>query len=364
MQKFCIYLNKGESQESLIYLTPEENSPTANEWFFMRRCRMASLSYKENMLLVLQHKEPEFIPMNDDFNNGFSSVVMETGRDRTKPSQDWFGQYWTFEPTIGGFNPTPGSHLVTDITRWREQMTFPDLDAVDWEAAAERDTAHWDRENKLCRITMGYGLWERMFSVMEFQDALVALLEEPEACFDFFSAVADYKIEVFRRVIHYYKPDQIVFHDDYGNTKAMFMSPETWRELIKPNLQRVIDFVTGEGVFYEHHCCGNFAPIVEEIADMGASSFNTCHVSMHPAELKKRIGHKIAFMGGFDNQFIDAITTTEEQTRKHAREVIDAMAPGGSWCPRFVNSVPEKRDYVNDEIINYGGTHYYTCPRP
>ena len=326
---------------------------------------MASLSYKENMLLVLQHKEPEFMPMIDDFNNGFSSVVRETGIDRTcKPAKDWFGQYWTWEPKVNGPNPTPNSHLVTDITKWREQMPFPDLDAIDWAAAAEQDTANWDRENKLSRMTMGFGLWERMFSVMEFTECLMALQLEPEACYEFFGAVADYKIDLFKRIIKYYKPDQIVFHDDYGNTKDLFMSPATWRELIKPHLQRVIDFVTGEGVFYEHHCCGNFAPIVEEIADMGAASFNTCHVSMKPAELKKQIGHKIAFMGGFDNQFIDSPTTTEAQIREHVRATIDAMAPGGSWCPRCVNQDRVKHTYIDDEIINYGGQKYYTCPRP
>lgn len=324
---------------------------------------MATLTKKENMLLVLQHKEPEYLPIMADFNNGFSSVVRETGSDRTKPSTDWFGQYWSFEPTIGGFNPTPNSHLVTDITKWRDQMKFPNLDEIDWAAAAEKDTATWDRENKLSRMTMGFGLWERMFSVVEFQDALCGLLEEPEASKDFFEAVADYKIEVFKRIIHYYKPDQIVFHDDYGNTKGMFMAPETWRELIKPALQRVIDFVTGEGVFYEHHCCGNFAPIVEEIADMGAASFNTCHINMHPAELKKKIGHKIAFMGGFDNQYIDRITTTEEEVRQHVRDTMDAMAPGGSWCPRCVNSVPAKYEIINDEILKYS-PKFYSCPRP
>lgn len=325
---------------------------------------MASLSYKENMLLVLQHKEPEYMPMIDDFNNGFSSVVRETGNDRTKPGQDWFGQYWTFEPTIGGFNPTPDVHLITDITKWKEQMPFPDLDAIDWAAAAEKDTANWDRDKKLSRMTMGFGLWERLFSTMDFSECLMTLVDEPEACYDYFGAVADYKIDLFKRIIQYYKPDQIVFHDDYGNSRSMFMSPEVWRKLIKPHLQRVIDFVTGEGVFYEHHCCGNFAPIVEEIADMGAVSFNTCHVSMKPAELKKKIGHKIAFMGGFDNQYIDRITTSEKDIRAHVRATIDAMAPGGSWCPRCVNSVPEKHRFIDEEIIHYGGTHYYSCPRP
>ena len=113
---------------------------------------MATLTYKENVLRVLRHKEPEYMPFPSDLDFCFPTPIREVGKSvGGKPGLDWFGQSWTFEPTIGGYNPTPNVHLITDITRWREQMKFPDLDAIDWEAAAAKDTANWDRENKLSR---------------------------------------------------------------------------------------------------------------------------------------------------------------------------------------------------------------------
>lgn len=328
---------------------------------------MTSISYKENMLLVLQHKEPEYMPLMEDFDQALPhglDFVNEAPAIPGPPVQDWFGQYWSYEPTIKAANPTPGRHLVTDITLWREQMKFPDLDKPDWAAHAAEDTARWDRDRKMSRVTVGFGLWERMFSVMDFMECLIALKEEPEACYDFFGAVADYKIRLFERIIHYYKPDQVVFHDDYGNSSSMFMSPDTWRELIKPHLSRVIKSITDQGVFYEHHCCGYLAPILEEIADMGASSFNPCHVSNKPAALKKQLGSKIAFFGGFDNQFMESPTTTEEQVRASARKTIDEMAPGGSWCPLCVSNDPVKRVWVTNELIHYGTQSYYSGHRP
>ena len=325
---------------------------------------MATLTYKENVLRVMQHKEPEYMPMPSDLNFGFPSPIREVGKtDDGSPGLDWFGQSWTFEPTIGGYNPTPNVHLITDITRWREQMKFPDLDAIDWEAAAAKDTARWDRENKFSRITVGYGLWERMFSTMEFTEALMSLIDEPEACYDFFGAVADYKIDLFNRIIRYYKPDQIVFHDDYGNSRSMFMSPETWRELIKPHLQRVIDCVTSQGVFYEHHCCGNFIPIMEEIADMGASSINPFQININPPEIKQRLQHKLSFFGGFDVQYFEKDTTTVEEVREHIRHVLDLIAPGGSFFPYVKSMNPEKNAAIMEELATYGNK-FYSCPRP
>lgn len=326
---------------------------------------MATLSYKENTLLAYQHKEPEFFPMASDMDTcaprGMDFIRESICVDGT--ANDWFGQSWTFEPNIGGANPTPGVHLVKDITKWRDDMIFPDLSVLDWEGYAARDTAHWDREHKLSRVMVGFGLWERMFSVMEFQDALCALLDEPEECYDFFSAVADHKVRLYQYLIKYYKPDILIMHDDYGSSGSMFMSPNSWRELIKPHLQRVINCITDAGVLYEHHCCGYFAPILGEIADMGCSATNTMHISNHPKELKKEIGHKMCFVGGFDTQYMDTPKTTEAQIRESIDQTIDDLAPGGSWVAQSGLKTPKRNAIVNDELIRYGSTKY-TCKRP
>ena len=326
---------------------------------------MASLSFRENTLLAYQHKEPEFFPMASDMD-----TCAPRGMDFIRETicingtaNDWFGQSWTFEPNIGVANPTPNVHLVPDITKWRDYMKFPDLSVLDWEGYAARDTAKWDREHKLSRVMVGYGLWERMFSVVEFQDALMALVEEPEACYDFFGAVADHKIRLHDYLIKYYKPDILIMHDDYGSGGGMFMAPSVWRELIKPHLQRVIDAITSKGVLYEHHCCGYFAPIVGEIADMGCSATNTMHISNKPAELKKEVGHKMCFVGGFDTQFMDKPKTTEEEIRASIRKTIDELAPGGSWVAQSGLKTRDRNAIVNDELIRYGSTKY-TCPRP
>jgi len=326
---------------------------------------MATLNFKENTLLAYQHKEPEYMPMPGDMN-----TCAPRGMDFIRETicingvaNDWFGQSWTFEPNIGGANPTPGVHLVPDITEWKKYMQFPDLSKLDWEGYAARDTAKWDRENKLSRVMVGYGLWERMFSVMEFQDALCALMEEPEACYEFFGAVADHKIRLYEYLIKYYKPDILIMHDDYGSGGGMFMSPEVWRQLLKPHLQRVIDSITSKGVMYEHHCCGYFAPILGEIADMGCVAFNNGHISNNNAELKKEIGHKMCWVGGFDTQFMDKPATTEEEIRASIRKTVDELAPGGSFVAHCGVKTQSRAPIVTDELIKYGSTKY-SCPRP
>ncbi len=324
-----------------------------------------SISLKENMQLVFAHKEPEYMPMLSDLDQASPSgkdFVCECPRD-PGVNLDWFGQSWTFEPTIRASNPTPGVHLLRDVTEWRDVLRFPSFDKMDWEAYAARDTAKWDRERKLSKVTIGYGMWERLFCIMPFEDALMSLVTEPEACYEFFGAIADHKIRLHEYVFKYYKPDLLCMHDDYGSGGGMFMSPEVWRKLLKPHLQRIIDHARSHGVMYEHHCCGYFAPIIPEIAEMGAVAFNSVHISNKPAELKKEIGDKITFVGGFDTQYLDKSGITEEEIRAHVRKTIDELAPGGSWLPRCMLATWDRMPIVADEVLRYGATHYYG-PRP
>ncbi len=320
-----------------------------------------SLSYRDNMMMALEHKEPEYMPLVSDFDMAYPGGLDFVCEAPKVPgvNKDWFGQSWTYAENIGACNPTPGDHLLDDITKWKDVVKFPTFEQMDWEGHAAEDTKKWNREERLSRVTIGYGMWERLFCIMPFSDALCSLVDEPEACYEFFGAVADHKIRLHEYVIKYYKPDLLVMHDDYGSGGGMFMSPEVWRKLLKPHLQRIIDHVRSHGVMYEHHCCGYFAPIIPEIAEMGAVSFNSVHKSNNPAELKKQIGDKITFVGGFDTQFMDTDSATEDEIRAHIRKTIDELAPGGSWIPRFMLANRARNPIVNDEILKYGATHYY-----
>lgn len=322
------------------------------------------ITWKENMKLVYEHKTPEFMPFMTDFNSAFL-VGMDFVNERPEipgVNKDWFGQSWTWEENSAACNPTPNCPLIEDITNWRDVMKFPDLDKLDWEGHAAKDTADWDRENKFSRITIGFGLWERLFSVMRFEDALCALAEEPEACFDFFGAVADHKIRLHDLAIRHYKPDVLVMHDDYGNNKNLFMSPNTWRTLIKPHLERVVEHVQSHGVIYEHHNCGYFQSITDDMLEIGISATNPVHISNDLAHMKKTYGDHMVMVGGLDIQMYGRPNVTEEAIRKNIRDTFELMAPGGGFIPMCAVAYSAYDDVINDEMVKCAQDYY--GPRP
>lgn len=321
------------------------------------------ISLKENMQLVYRHQQPEYMPLMSDFDTANLNAADFVNERPVVPGvhRDWFGQSWTYEPTVKAANPTPGQPLVTDITRWRDSMIFPDLDKLDWQSRAGQDTARWDREGRMSRITVGFGLWERLFSVMSFDEALCALLEEPEACYDFFSAVADHKIRLHDKILNYYHPDILVMHDDYGTSAGMFMAPETWRRLLKPHLQRVVEHVRSYGCIYEHHNCGYFQPITEDLLEIGIEATNPVHISNDISFMKKNYGKSLVLLGGFHAQFLDRYNITEEEARESVRSTMDILAPGGGYIPFYMSTGP-LGPVVQDEIARYSKNFY--GPRP
>lgn len=318
------------------------------------------ISIRENMLKVYHHEIPDFLPLIEDIQNiatvepGFSREIYK-GEKSLPLDVDWFGQEWILEPNINAYNPNVNNYIIEDMSEWRKYITIPDPDSVDWKSFFDKKNIVVNR-NKVVLIKDGFGLWERAFSMVPIVDLLCSLLTDPEACKDFFGAVADYKIKMHNYYIEYYNPDILLMHDDYGSGQGLFMSPDTWRELIKPHLQRVIDNIRDHGVIYEHHCCGILRPLCPEIAEMGADAWENVHVANDPVACKAEFGDKLAFIGGVgDTQYLDSDNRTEDEIRNSIRKTMDEMLPGvGTVIYIACKAHPERKKFISNEIYNYG----------
>lgn len=308
---------------------------------------------RENVMLAYQHKVPYYMPsMFTDINLFQANPTMERfcGHGIGK---DGFGVEWKFEQKASA-PMTTQNHQIDCITDW-EKITFPDLEAIDWEKQADIDgktdmmalvatglilpfeDGHsiFDEDNDKFNMCMVInGPFERMHALEGFDNALCDLMLEPEACADYFSAIADWKCKYFHKIATYYKVDGINAHDDYGSAHQLFMPLETWRELIKPNLAKMVEQAHKDGLLYQHHSCGYIEPLIEDFIEIGIDAVDTWQGGSNKnlGELKKKYGDKITFCGGFDNQYVlEQPNVTPEEIKAEYRRVIDLVAPGGSY---------------------------------
>jgi hypothetical protein len=295
------------------------------------------LTPKENYLKIMRHETPEWIPAPRMDTNPMMVMTHIERYYGTESGYDGFGVHWTYVPAGWAPMPTVGRVLMNDITKWREQVKFPDLDSYDWEAGGAEALKNYD-ENKISSDMCINGMFERLHACMGMEPALTALLLEPEACYEFFGAVADHKIGMMRRSKKYFKTDIFNMHDDYGTNSGLFMSLDTWRTLLKPHLKRIIDATHEEGLFYQHHSCGFIEPLIPDFVELGIDAvdiWQVCNTNIRA--IKDEYQDRLTFVGGIDNQGVmENPKCNFEDKYNECKRAIDLLAPGGSYIPGMV----------------------------
>jgi uroporphyrinogen-III decarboxylase len=263
------------------------------------------LSPKENYLRAWRHEDTEFQPC------GWGMDAVSVGdfstTDRGAASTnfiDGYGVRWvTVDSAVGAFIPAPGEFILKDVTQWKKQIKIPNIKDYDWEkiAAAEKAALRYNHDEKAFCFLANAGVWERLADLMGFEEGMIAMVEEPDAVYELMSAITDHKIRLAEVAKKYFDADTFVNFDDIATNNQLFMSPEVYRKLIKPQHKRLNDAVINLGMIPVQHTCGHAEMCVEDYIETNAAGWNTVQVSNDIVSLLENYGDKFTFEGGFDS---------------------------------------------------------------
>lgn len=321
------------------------------------------MTNKENYLNALNHKPTEWTPGAGASVAiaGYVSLPFEKGP--LGGGYDGFGVRWVVEETSGGDFapiPAPGEFILTDVTKWRE-ISFPDVESFDWESAANSFLSNVDRNNTVVDFSCGNGQFERLVALMGFENALMAMYEEPEAVNELLEAITDYKIEIVKKVAMYFKADTFTNFDDVAAQNHTFMSPSLYKELISPHHKRLNAAIREAGMIPVLHCCGNASRLVECFIDEGAAAWNPVQPQNDIVSLCKQYGDKIVFSGGYDTNGLPGQTTDEEIIRAEVRRCIDTYGSSPNYVfmgflllnANQIDTMSQLEKAMNDEADTY-----------
>ena len=330
------------------------------------------MTEKENARKVFRGEIPDWLPCYTKCTAYLVSDYTEAEKPQFTEGYDWFGVHWlpveaTANLTHPDIHQTP---IVEDISRWREQLKFPNLDAVvDWRRVSEQLNAQCDAagDEKLCVIMLEHGLFERLTLLMGFENALIALYDDPEACQEYCAALADFKIRLIDKLLECCpRIDMFDWHDDLGSQSAALMSPDKWEEIFARDTARVADHVRSRGKLFMYHSCGRIDQIMDRvIARVKPDGWNVLQACNDQESIKKRFGQQVVLVCGLDTQnCIDIPNPTEEELRREVNRTIDVFAPGGrvlagmylAGC--FNGNGLDVNAIIEDEVTRVGRDYY------
>ena len=328
------------------------------------------ISPKENYLMTIRGEIPEYVPAGilDPYGVPMAEELLTPVSCPNGPITTVYGvTYVGSADLMNGAMPEPGKILFDDITKWRDVIKNPDLTGRDWESYYKKQTDRVDRENKLVRITGG-DYFLTLVSFMGFENALIAMYQEPEEVYALFDYVSEHYLEVMKQEIYWCRPEVFTLMDDDSAKLAPFFSLDMYRELVKPFHKRQCDLALENGMYIDRHDCGHSEQFIDDWLGIGVRSWNPAQVCNDLVGVKKKYLGRLTLSGCWDTTGpIGSPEVDPEKLREALYTYVDTFAPGGGFV--FSASVrdaarnpvaKEKMEIVKDVYWNYARDYYKT----
>jgi uroporphyrinogen decarboxylase len=159
-----------------------------------------------------------------------------------------------------------------------------------------------------------------------------------------FDAVLDVSMAINRELLEEVgaEVDVVMGSDDLGLQGGLMISPQAYRELIKPRHQRYFQLMhelSPAKVFF--HTCGSVADILGDLVEIGVEVLHPVQVSaagMAPARLKEHWGEKLAFWGAIDTQHVLPYGSVKDVKAEVERR-IEEFGQGGGYVLGAVHNL-------------------------
>ena len=283
--------------------------------------------------------------MPEELSLFFDSDVRRVGEDFPRPltpeitaavQTDEFGVTWN--QTDGGlFMPSIKNPPLGSAESGEELKNYPWPDPHSWQQtdvfARKAEKYHQETDYAVC-IDLPDCVVQYAQYLRGTEQWMMDLVMNKKFISLLMGYIADIYIEMVRSVLKAVgnNADFVVIPDDMGGQNGLLMSPDTYREMIKPHHQKIFDTVHSvSNAKIVLHSCGSNYPLIGDYIDMGVQGLNPVQVSaagMDTETLNRDFGGKICFWGGIDTQNL-LPNGSPAQVKEYVKKRIDDFSHGG-----------------------------------
>jgi uroporphyrinogen decarboxylase len=287
---------------------------------------------------------PEYVPqaMGDDIrqawvsnNHPMEGIVHE--QDGQSHVDDW-GIEWT---RIDGFNQISKYPLANATEEQLLQHRFP-FDRVDPLVDLMVPVMTF-AEDYFIGCDVSPCVFEMWWRLRGMEKTLMEIVLNPGVIQEMMRRSAEFTIDLSETACRRFKLDWLWLGDDAGGQRSMLMSPQVWRDMVKPLLKQNAEVGKRHGIWVAFHSCGTIRPIIGDLIEIGVQVLNPVQCNcpgMDPLELKREFGKDLAFMGGVDTQGVLPRGSTDQVRQATARLLEGMTADGGGYILAASHTVP------------------------
>src|SRR5680860_68000 len=264
--------------------------------------------------------------------------------ERERIRDEW-GMTWERPEGVDNFE-------IVDSPLFGPDVTLEDVKAMSWPDPEEvralgnaRDRAlELRKSDKAVIANLAMQIHTQSYFLRGYSEYMMDLLLNPRLI----EAIMDRVLEVFlgrtRAILKEVGDlvDVVYVADDLGMQTGPMMSPDVYRELLKPRQEKLFEVIkSGTDAKILYHSCGSVVAFIEDLVDIGVDILNPVQVSakgMDTKKLKKLAAGRLSFWGGIDSQDVLPFQRPQE-VKDEVRRRIEDLGEGGGYVVAAVHNI-------------------------
>jgi len=246
------------------------------------------------------------------------------------PPDGDLSETWEYEPTTAWIT----EHLVKrpeDVELIDRYLPIPRLD----KAAVRREYERVGDAGIIRGFVWGTqgGCWQNASELFGLQKLILATHRDPAWVHHFLCVLQKKKLRYIEESLSGIKYDLI--ETGGGSSSSTCISPKLHREFCLPYDREQHDALHAQGHKVVYHTCGGMMPILDLIVENHCDASETLTPpgmggDARPAEMKAKIGSKVALIGGMNQRHV-LDCGTREDVRNEVFRLFREFGPGGGY---------------------------------
>ncbi len=323
---------------------------------------------RERMIAALRREEPDRLPTLEwiispkviramtgqdseiEFirRMGLDAIAIGTNMKKEKVDDRHFKDEWDITRVSYDDYPNAVGHPVQDESDLKK-ITVPDPDA-DYRFDDIRDAMDELKGEKAVVIRLR-DVFSQPRDLMGFENFLMGFYTQP----DLVSRIMEMSVDYNTRLAENVKSiggEIIVVGDDIADSKSLLISPELYREMVKPHFNRLIRKFKDLGLYVIKHTDGNIMDVIDDLIDSGIDCLDPIDplAGMDIRAIKEKYGSRVCLKGN-----VDCVSTLVDKSPEaviaETRQCILDASMGGGHIISSSNSIHAGINPVNYRVF-------------